>query len=71
MIWGDADRVIPVRHAEIALQAIPDCRAVVISQAGHGPQSDKPEILNKLVSEFLATGRLTQEDHRVKQMIRL
>ena len=71
VIWGDADKVIPVRHAEIALRTIPDCRAVVISQAGHGPQIDKPEIFSKLVLEFLATGSLTQENHRVKQMIRL
>jgi hypothetical protein len=57
--------MIPVRHAESALQAIPGCRAVVMSQAGHRPQIDK------LVLKLLTTDKLTQENHRVKPMVRL
>ena len=71
VIWGEADTVIPARHAENALQAIPDCRAVVMSRAGHGPQIDRPELFNEIVLEFLATGRLAKEDHGGKQVIRL
>lgn len=71
VIWGEADRVIPARHAEFALKAIQDCRAVLITEAGHGPQIDKPEVFNALVSEFLATGRLAKEGADGKQMIRL
>jgi pimeloyl-ACP methyl ester carboxylesterase len=71
VIWGDADTLIPVEHAEVALHAIPDCRAVVMSHAGHGPQIDRPEVFNELVLEFLVTGRLAQEAHEGKQLIRL
>jgi pimeloyl-ACP methyl ester carboxylesterase len=71
VIWGEADTVIPARHAENALQAIPDCRAVVMSQAGHGPQIDRPELFNEIVLEFLVTGRLAKENHGGKQVIRL
>lgn len=71
VIWGEEDYVIPARHAEIALQAIRDCRAVVLPRAGHGPQIDRPEMFNELTLEFLATGRLTREDTLRKQIIRL
>ncbi len=71
VIWGEADKIIPAHHAENALQAIPDCRAVVISRAGHGPQIDRPEIFNEVVLEFLAAGRLAREDTLSKQLIRL
>ena len=56
VIWGEADRVIPARHAQFALQAIQDCRAVLIAEAGHGPQIDRPEVFNAIVLEFLAAG---------------
>jgi pimeloyl-ACP methyl ester carboxylesterase len=71
VIWGEADRVIPLEHAEVALHAIPDCRAVVLSRAGHGPQIDRPEVFDELVLSFLASGRLAQEDHGGKGLIRL
>ena len=71
VIWGEEDQVIPVRHAEIALQAIRDCRAVTMADAGHGPQIDRFEVFNQLILEFLATGRLAQERSAGKQIIRL
>lgn len=71
VIWGQEDPVIPARHAERALQAIRDCRAVVVTRAGHGPQVDRPEVFNELILEFLATGRLAQEDTLGKRIIRL
>jgi pimeloyl-ACP methyl ester carboxylesterase len=71
VIWGDADKMIPVEHAEVALHAIPNCRVVVLSQAGHGPQIDRPEVFNELVLAFLAEGRLAQEDREGKRVIRL
>lgn len=71
VIWGEKDRLIPVRHAEIALRGIPDCRAVVTPHAGHAPQIDRPEAVNELFLEFLAAGRLAREDPLDKQVIRL
>lgn len=71
VIWGEKDVVVPARHAEAALHAIPDCRAVVLTGAGHAPQVDRPEVFNELVLEFLATGRLAREDAEGKKLIRL
>jgi pimeloyl-ACP methyl ester carboxylesterase len=62
VIWGEDDQVIPARHAENAVRAIPDCRAVVLAGAGHAPQIDRAELFNALVLEFLATDRLAWED---------
>jgi pimeloyl-ACP methyl ester carboxylesterase len=68
VIWGKEDYVIPARHAETALRAIPDCRAVVLSEAGHGPQIDRPETFTELVLEFVDQGKLAIEDPTEKRI---
>ncbi len=59
VVWGKQDLALPVKHAETALRAIPNCRAVVLDKAGHAPQMDRPETFNQLVLEFLENGRLS------------
>lgn len=71
VIWGEEDQVIPVQHAERALRMIRDCRVAVLSQAGHGPQIDRPDAFNQLVLEFLTTGKLAQEGNISRQPIRV
>lgn len=61
VIWGEEDALFPIGHAEFALRAIPDCRAVVLEEAGHMPQMDRPDAFNRLTAEFLETGRLSVE----------
>ena len=53
-IWGRQDAFVPHTHAEILLQQMPDCRAEVIEECGHLPQSEQPERFNTLVSGFLS-----------------
>jgi pimeloyl-ACP methyl ester carboxylesterase len=54
IVWGKQDRVVPVKHAEIARQCIPDARVHIFDQCGHAPMLEKADEFNKLVAEFVA-----------------
>lgn len=52
IIWGDNDKVIPIRDGEYLYDTILNSRMVVLKDCGHVPQEEKPEIFTQLVTEF-------------------
>jgi pimeloyl-ACP methyl ester carboxylesterase len=52
VVWGAADRVVPLAHGHAYADNIPGARLVIIDKAGHLPQLEAPEELLPLVSEF-------------------
>jgi pimeloyl-ACP methyl ester carboxylesterase len=58
VVWGAADRMIPVEHGNAYADGIPGARLRMISDAGHLPQLETPEELLAAVREF--TGSLRQ-----------
>lgn len=55
VIWGDADNIIPVSHAEHAREAMPTARVEILPGVGHFPQVEAPERLVELLRDFLAS----------------
>ena len=55
VVWGEADRMIPVEHGHAYAEAIPGAELRLIREAGHLPQLETPELLVRLVWGF-ATG---------------
>jgi pimeloyl-ACP methyl ester carboxylesterase len=55
IIWGDRDAVIPVSHGHIAHELIPGSRLEVVPGAGHFLPFERPELLDTLLRDFLAT----------------
>jgi pimeloyl-ACP methyl ester carboxylesterase len=55
VIWGDADDVIPTRHALVAQRVAPGARVEVIADCGHFPHKDHPEVFVEIVESFIAT----------------
>lgn len=53
IIHGADDHLIPVADAESMHQQLPGSRLVVIPEAGHLPNMEKPELFNQAVREFL------------------
>ncbi len=53
VIWGTADRIIPVGHAEIARTAMPTARVEILDGVGHFPQIEAPEKVIGLLEEFV------------------
>lgn len=54
IVWGEHDRLVPVRDADEFARAIPHARKVVFADTGHSPQLERPEAFNALLAEFLA-----------------
>jgi pimeloyl-ACP methyl ester carboxylesterase len=52
LVWGEADAVIPVAHAEAARRA-PQSRLEVFAGSGHCPHIECADAFNQLVQSFL------------------
>jgi pimeloyl-ACP methyl ester carboxylesterase len=54
IVWGAADRLIPVRDAFEFERLIPDSRKVIYAKTGHMAMLERPAAFNALVDDFLA-----------------
>jgi pimeloyl-ACP methyl ester carboxylesterase/quercetin dioxygenase-like cupin family protein len=52
VVWGEADRMIPVEHGHAYAAAIPGARFALIQHAGHLPQLEAPAELRSALAEF-------------------
>ena len=55
VVWGEADRMIPVEHGRAYAKAIPGARFLLIAEAGHLPQLETPDRLLAAVRDFAET----------------
>lgn len=53
LVWGEKDRVIPVRHGLLAQQKMPGSRMEVLPDAGHFPHIADPARFAQLMCEFI------------------
>ena len=56
ILWGERDRVLPVRHGRQLHAGIRGSRFVTFPRTGHCPQIERPERFVELVEQFLAEG---------------
>jgi pimeloyl-ACP methyl ester carboxylesterase len=54
IVWGERDRLINVRDADLFAELIPNSRKVVFEDTGHVSMLERPEEFNALLEEFLA-----------------
>jgi pimeloyl-ACP methyl ester carboxylesterase/mannose-6-phosphate isomerase-like protein (cupin superfamily) len=57
VVWGAADRMIPVEHGRAYADGIPGARLRVLTHAGHLPQLETPDELLASVREFTTAVR--------------
>ncbi|MDO8212809.1 alpha/beta fold hydrolase [Conexibacter sp. CPCC 206217] len=53
IVWGAADRTVPVRDADRFERLIPGARKVILPDTGHVPMLERPETFNALLKTFL------------------
>ncbi len=53
IVWGDSDRLISVRDADVFAELIPNSRKVVFPDTGHMAMLERPAEFNALLEEFL------------------
>ena len=54
IVWGEDDRLISVRDADVFAELIPDSRKVIFKDTGHMAMVERPQAFNALLEEFLA-----------------
>ncbi|WP_414529486.1 alpha/beta fold hydrolase [Nodularia chucula] len=54
IIWGKQDPILPVSHAAVAAESLPDNRVHIFDNCGHYPHLEFPDKFNSLVLDFLA-----------------
>jgi pimeloyl-ACP methyl ester carboxylesterase len=54
VLWGERDSIVPLEHARILRDGIPDARLLVLEGAYHNPMVDRAEAFNAAVLGFLA-----------------
>ncbi|HYJ87024.1 MAG TPA: alpha/beta hydrolase [Pyrinomonadaceae bacterium] len=53
IVWGEEDKVIPLKIGKMLAQAIPDSKLVVLPEVGHAPHEEAPEKTIPLILQFL------------------
>jgi pimeloyl-ACP methyl ester carboxylesterase len=53
IIWGEFDRIIPVKHAYIAAASLPNSQLEIFANCGHHPYLEYPAKFDRLVLNFL------------------
>lgn len=53
VVWGEKDRMVPVKCAYIFKERISNCRLEIIPRIGHSPHLEVPEELSRIIISFL------------------
>jgi len=56
IVWGDKDRLVPVKDAALFEELIPDSRSLIYTDTGHVPMMERPARFNADVEAFLREG---------------
>jgi hypothetical protein len=71
IIWGQDDFVIPVNHARIAHEAMPDSRLEIFEGSGHMPFHDHPDRFVETIERFVDSTLPAEHDqHRLRSLMR-
>jgi 4,5:9,10-diseco-3-hydroxy-5,9,17-trioxoandrosta-1(10),2-diene-4-oate hydrolase len=62
VVWGEQDEILPVAHAHVAAEAIPNARLHIFQKCGHFVPMEKAEAFNVLVSQFLNSKSAIKEE---------
>lgn len=54
VVWGKQDQILPVAHAQVAMQQLLNARLQLFDPCGHWSHFERAVEFNRLVSEFLA-----------------
>lgn len=54
-IWGEHDKLIPIRDAELLVKSVKRGKLVVITNGSHAPYMSNPAIFNKELLQFMST----------------
>ena len=54
IVWGDRDKLVPLRDADVFEELIPNARKIVYDDTGHVPMLERPARFNADLESFLS-----------------
>jgi len=70
IVWGDRDRIIPVRHGERAAGEMPGSRLEIFERSGHFPHLDQPTRFARVLRDFVhETEPATLDTEEIRRML--
>jgi abhydrolase domain-containing protein 14 len=52
-IWGNNDRIVPVKHSDLLTQIMPNVKQIFLENAGHPCYLNKPDQFHKYLIDFI------------------
>jgi pimeloyl-ACP methyl ester carboxylesterase len=52
LIWGEGDKMLPPRGAQLVLDALPQASHYLLPGCGHCPQVEQPDVVVDLLKKF-------------------
>ena len=52
LVWGKEDRLVPLVYADEFTRRLPGARVETVSDAGHAPHLERPDVVARLVRDF-------------------
>lgn len=62
IVWGEADRMLPVDYARRMQAGLPAARLTIIPRCGHVPQQECPQTLTAALEKVLSQAAPTRQD---------
>lgn len=56
VLWGDMDRLLPLRYGRYLAKAVPGARLTIFHRTGHCPHVERPRTFNRVVCRWLDAG---------------
>ena len=53
LVWGDKDPIVPVRHAYLAAERIPNCQVRIFQDSGHSVYRQRIREFSDVLVRFL------------------
>ena len=55
LVWGEGDKLIPVKYARIFNEEINGSKLIVLPKIGHSPHLEMPEELSEIIDKFICS----------------
>jgi alpha-beta hydrolase superfamily lysophospholipase len=69
IVWGGRDRIIPAKHGQLALEAMPGSTLELFDDAGHFPHLDDPLRFVRTLEAFFEENDAAQLDTRAMREV--
>jgi pimeloyl-ACP methyl ester carboxylesterase len=65
LLWGEQDRILPPAQGHWMAAHLPRAEFHLLPEVGHAPQEEAPELVNKIIIDFLGRSLKNETKHKI------